>query len=66
MDLWAWWATVHGEARSWTRLKHLDILSCMHARRRMAHALKSLEFPKGFSKAFLKARWRWGGESQAA
>ena len=32
----------------------------------MAHALKSLELLEGFSKSFVKARWRWGGESQGA
>ena len=46
----------------------LDMLARMHARRRMAPALKSLELSEGFSKAFLKAglekKKSWGGGRQ--
>ena len=31
MDRGAWWATVHGVAKSWTQLKQLSIRAFMHA-----------------------------------
>ena len=34
VDRGAWWAAVHRVAQSWTRLKWLSMLACMHWRRK--------------------------------
>ena len=31
MDRGAWWAAVHGVAKSWTRLKQLSTYACTHS-----------------------------------
>ena len=42
MDRGAWWATIHGVAKSQTQLKRLSMHACVSSRNRLLHFLHEL------------------------
>ena len=58
MDKGAWWATVHGVAESWTRLKRLSMHFTL---KRVCYVLHNLLFAE--TKAALRTVWRLGSEA---
>ena len=54
MDRGAWRATVHGVAKSWTRLRDLACTACLWVRKRVSHMLNTQDFIESLPCVVLK------------